>query len=353
MLAVTIAEGLSKCGIECTLCGLGNQGNLAGILADRGVTGISLSTPNGVSPGLMIRLATHFLRNRIDVVVTHHFRQLFHAVPAAFPTRTRLIHVEHDYHFYDKQPSLLPRLEFLLRFADAFVVVSDEIRDWFCKRLPHIAKKCIAIPNGVDTARFRKNTAKRVELRQRYSIGEDEAVIGTCARLEMIKNHAFLLDAFGEFHKNNPKSRLVIVGDGSLRPILEKQAYATGVADRVVFAGASTNPEDYLAAFDMYAITSYNEGLPLSVLEAMSSELPVVAVKVGSLVQVITDKTGILIERHDIDTFVKAFSKLAHDKQLAYTMGCNGRTLVLEKFSSESMINQYIELANKNCGVSM
>lgn len=351
MLAVTLTAGFLKNGIECTLCGLGNEGNLTSILAERGITGISFSTPLGISPRLMSRMAAHLWRDKTDVVLTHHFRQLFHTALGAVLTGTRIIHVEHDYHFYEKQPSLLPKLEFMLRFADAFVVVSDEIRDWFCKRLPRIADKCIAIPNGVDTKRFKKDPAKRANLRNRYSIDEDATVIGTCARLESIKNLGFLLDAFKGYRELNPGSWLVIVGDGSERQALEKQAHQHGITDRVIFTGASSNTEDYLALFDIYAITSLNEGLPLAVLEAMSSGLPVVGVNVGSLARVITDKTGILIDSHDVGSFIKSFANLSKDKLKADAIGRNGRDLVLEEFSSDTMISRYCKLIHRNCGV--
>jgi glycosyltransferase involved in cell wall biosynthesis len=144
-------------------------------------------------------------------------------------TRTRVIHVEHDYHFYEKQPHLLPRLGFLLRFAEAFVVVSDEIRDWFRSRLPEVANKCISIANGVDTARFRKDDTIRATLRRSHSIGEHDVVIGSCARLEPIKNLGFLLDCFAGYLGTVPDSWLVIVGDGSEQQALEKRSADLGI----------------------------------------------------------------------------------------------------------------------------
>jgi glycosyltransferase involved in cell wall biosynthesis len=292
----------------------------------------------------MAEIGTLFLREKADVAITHHFRQLIHTVPGAVLTRTRVIHLEHDYHFYVKQPHLLPKLKFLLRFVEAFVVVSDEIRDWFRNRLPDVADKCISIANGVDTARFRRNDTVRATLRCNHSIGEHDVVIGSCARLEPIKNLGFLLDCFAGYLRIVPDAWLVIVGDGSDRQALEKHSRDLGLADRVIFTGASYQVEEYLSMFDLYAITSHNEGLPLSVLEAMSSGLPVVAVDVGSLARVICLETGILVSKHDANEFIGAFKRLSDDRLLTKGIAGNARRLILENYSQDQMISHYVRL---------
>jgi glycosyltransferase involved in cell wall biosynthesis len=344
MIAANLAEGFMKDGMECLLCGLGDNGNLAPLLGEKKVPCTHLSRPFGFSPRLMAGIGTLFLREKADVAITHHFRQLIHTVPGAVLTRTRVIHLEHDYHFYEKQPHLLPRLGFLLRFAEAFVVVSDEIRDWFRSRLPEVADKCISIANGVDTARFRRDDTIRTTLRRSHSIGEHDVVIGSCARLEPIKNLGFLLDCFAGYLGSVPDAWLVIVGDGSERQALEKRSADLGIADRVLFTGTSYRVEEYLSLFDIYAITSHNEGLPLSVLEALSSGLPVVAVDVGSLGRVICPETGILVSKHDADEFIEAFKRLSDDRLLTKVISGNGRRLILKNYSQDQMISQYVRL---------
>lgn len=344
MIAANLAEGCMNGGMECLLCGLGDNGSLAPLLDEKKVPCTHLSTPFGFSPRLMAVIGALLMREKADVAITHHFRQLVHTVPGAVLTRTRVIHVEHDYHFYEKQPHLLPKLGFLLSFAEAFVVVSDEIRDWFRSHLPEVANKCISIANGVDTARFRRDDTIRATLRRSHSIGEHDVVIGSCARLEPIKNLGFLLECFAGYLGSVPDAWLVIVGDGSERQALEKRSADLGIAGRVIFTGASYRVEDYLSLFDIYAITSLNEGLPLSVLEAMSSGLPVVAVDVGSLAKVICPETGILVSKHDAGEFIEAFKRLSHDRLLAKVIAVYARRLILEKYSQDQMISYYVRL---------
>jgi glycosyltransferase involved in cell wall biosynthesis len=344
MIAANLAEGFMNSGMACLLCGLGDNGSLAPLLDEKKVPCTHLSTPLGFSPRLMAGIGALFLREKADVAITHHFRQLIHTIPGAVLTRTRVIHVEHDYHFYVKQPHLLPKLGFLLRFAEAFVVVSDEIRDWFRSRLPDVAGKCISIANGVDTARFRRDDTIRATLRRIHSIGEHDVVIGSCARLEPIKNLGFLLDCFAGYLKTVPDAWLVIVGDGSERQALEKRSADLGIADRVIFTGVRYHVEEYLSMFDIYAITSHNEGLPLSVLEAMSSGLPVVAVDVGSLARVICPETGILVSKHEEDEFIEAFKRLSDDRLSTRGIVWSGRRLILKNYSRDQMISQYVRL---------
>lgn len=344
MIAANLAEGFMKGGMECLLCGLGDNGNLSPILAEKNVPCTHLSTPFGLSPVLMARIGTLFLREKADVAITHHFRQLIHTIPGAVLTRTRVIHLEHDYHFYEKQPHLLSKLGFLLRFVEAFVVVSDEIRDWFRNRLPEVADKCISISNGVDTSRFRRNDSIRSFLRHSHSIGEHAVVIGSCARLDPIKNLGFLLDCFAGYLRIVPDAWLVIVGDGSDRQALEKHSDDLGLTNHVIFTGVRYNIEEYLSLFDIYAITSHNEGLPLSVLEAMSSGLPVVAVDVGSLARVICPETGIIVSKHAANEFIDAFKRLSDDRLLTKGIAENARRLILENYSQDQMISQYVRL---------
>jgi len=344
MIAANLAEGFMNAGMECTLCGLGNNGSLAPLLAEMKVPCAHFSTPCGFSPRLMAAIGAFSLREKADVAITHHFRQLIHTLPGAVLTRTRVIHVEHDYHFYEKQPRLLAQLGFLLRFVEAFVVVSAEIRDWFRSRLPAVAAKCIAIDNGVDTARFRRNGTIRAALRRSHSIGEHDVVIGSCARLEPIKNLGFLLDCFAGYLNIVPDAWLVIVGDGSERQALLKRSADLGIAGRVIFTGVRYQVEEYLSMFDIYALTSHNEGLPLSILEAMSSGLPVAAVDVGSLARVICPETGILVAKHEAAEFIEALKKLSDDRLLTKGIAANGRSLILEKYSREQMISRYLQL---------
>ena len=345
-LAATLAEQFALRGMGNHICGLGADGPLRDRLDAAGVPATHLVATAGIRPGAMLALARLVRRERADVILTHHFRQLVHAVPAACLLRKTLVHVEHDYHSYEARPDVIGRFGQLAPFVHRFVFVSENIREWFVERLPRLAPKCAAIPNGVDTDRFQRDLDARARVREWVGAAENDFVVGTCARLEPIKDLPLLLDGFarmGERMKGTGRTaRLVLVGDGSLRGELAERARALGIEDRCRFAGVVDDVHNWLSGMDAYAITSVDEGLPLSVMEAMSADLPVVAVNVGSLADVIDPEVGALLEGRSPDELAARLADLAAAPETARGLGRNGRTRIVKTHSVAVMVDDYL-----------
>jgi glycosyltransferase involved in cell wall biosynthesis len=140
-------------------------------------------------------------------------------------------------------------------------------------RLPR--KNLHYIPNGIDLARFAGATPATLP-------SGTGPVIGTIAALRPEKNIARLLHAFAQLRATSP-ARLVIVGDGPERPGLENLAATLGIGADTYFAGHTTQPESWLAAFDIFALSSDTEQMPISLLEAMAAGLPCVSTDVGDV----------------------------------------------------------------------
>lgn len=342
VLAENLAKGLSQKGWKCSFWTMSDEGPLRKRLMHSNITPVSFGCPVGASLVTFCKIALRLRRENVFTIVTHHFRQLFHAVPAALLTGTRLVHVEHDYHFYKDGSRYLLILRRLLRFVSVFVVVSEELVTEFTQGLGRNAS-CIAIPNGVDTERFQRRNKARMSMRARYGYDQDSLVIGTCCRLEPVKQLDLLLMGFAQYLKCNAKARLVIVGDGSLSAELKQLAHNLGIADQVVFAGVRSDIDEYLCMFDIFALTSANEGLPLAVLEAMSAELPIVSTDVGSLSAVVQSDTGILVQKHTPEAIADAFSSL-EDPATRKTLGETGRRRVLQHHSQKTMVDAYHEI---------
>lgn len=130
------------------------------------------------------------------------------------------------------------------------------------------------VPNGIDLRRFDYQPDKRYEVRKRLGIQGNEFVIGHIGRFTRPKNHIFLIQLFGHFVKQYPNARLLLVGDGDLWPIIQKECKNQQLSSKVIFTGAQSNPEDYYQAMDVFAFPSLWEGLPVSVVEAQASGLP-------------------------------------------------------------------------------
>ncbi|MBC16750.1 MAG: hypothetical protein CL942_06830 [Desulfovibrio sp.] len=341
-LVSTLVGAFRQRGIDNVVCGLGEDGPLRERLAGNECTAYNLDQRYGVRPDVMLRVGRIAMREQCNVIMTHHYRQLFHSLPAAVLLRKRLIHVEHDSHSYAAQPGLVNRLSKLAPFVQRFCFVSDEINQWFLRHMPAAADKFMVIPNGVDTERFAPDADRKRTVRQSLGIPEDAVVIGTCARLEPVKDLPLLLRSFALVSmKDGSECHLLIAGDGSLRDELKHLAVELGINDRCHFTGVVSDVPGILCAMDLYAITSANEGLPLSVLEAMSAALPVVSVNVGALEDVVSETTGILLEGRSDEECARAMQQLADDAPLRERLGSAAREFVLERYSLSAMVDAY------------
>jgi glycosyltransferase involved in cell wall biosynthesis len=166
------------------------------------------------------------------------------------------------------------------------------------------------------------------------------------ARLEdEAKAQSTALEAIAKMSTEPRRSVLVLAGDGSSRISLEARAKQLGIEDRVVFTGRHPAVEDLLYMADVAILPSRREGLPFALLEAMACGLPVIASKVGGVPELITDSvSGYLIEPAHADQLAQRLSLLYRDEKLRQSLGIAGRTIVKERFSLQSMVEQTVRV---------
>jgi glycosyltransferase involved in cell wall biosynthesis len=186
--------------------------------------------------------------------------------------------------------------------------------------------------------------------------------------LTEVKNHAFFLEAAARYKQlfgspatagdQESKLRFIIIGDGQLRASLEEQARRLGLADDVVFTGSRNDPESFYAALDAVALTSLNEGTPLTLIEAMANARPIIANMVGGVVDLLGDcdanaapetgfvvcAHGIGVRSHDAEAFARGLRVLREDQHLRREMGERGRGFVEQTFSKERLVTDVIAL---------
>jgi glycosyltransferase involved in cell wall biosynthesis len=296
---------------------------------------------DGLDPKLVLRLARWFRDNKVDLVHTHNRMALTYGAPAGRLARAKVVHTKHG-----KNPRGGKRLilgNAAGRLVHAFVAVSDETAAVARKRyeVPHDLLS--VIDNGIDLARFHPDEAARVRLRGELGIPADACVIGTVARIAPEKNHARLLRAAAPLL--GPKTRLVIAGDGPLLDAIRAQAVELGIAQHAHLLGVRRDVPALLNAFDIFAMSSETEGLPLVVLEAMASNLPVVSTNVGGIPNVVDEgRTGYLVDVSDEAALTARLAALVQDAALRRTVGARARDVTLTKFSAERMQREYLEL---------
>jgi len=169
--------------------------------------------------------------------------------------------------------------------------------------------------------------------------------VGMVARMNAhYKNHAGFLRIASVVHEQLPNVEFFLVGDGPLRPEIEKQAAALGIADRVLFLGDRRDIPAVLASLDLSVLTSDSESLSNVILEAMAARLPVVAYDVGGNRELIDKERGALIATGDEKEFAAAIIRLLSDANLREHLGSNARRFVEENFTLEHIRTQYEHL---------
>jgi sugar transferase (PEP-CTERM/EpsH1 system associated) len=237
---------------------------------------------------------------------------------------------------------LLRRL--MLPFYDCCYANSADMEAWNRKVIKVPAHKSRMLANGIDAERFRP--LEDGETRPDFGFGPGCTVIGTVGRVQDVKDHATLVDAFALLRARLPqqagKLRLAVVGDGPLLPALREKVRALGLEDQVWLPGARNDVPDILRGFDIYAISSIAEGTPGSVLEAMLTNLPAVGTRVGGVPEVIADGvTGQVVPPRDPEAMAAAFERYVLDPDHARAHGAAGRTRVLTHYSMPAMVAGY------------
>ena len=175
---------------------------------------------------------------------------------------------------------------------------------------------------------------------------DDDIAIGIVARLVPVKNHSMLLRAAAPLLKDGSvPAKVVIVGDGSERAALESLSAELGISGRVIFLGERRDTEKLLNAMDVYVLSSISEGMNLTLLEAMSAALPVVATDVGGNGELVENGiSGHLVNLGDIDAMTNRLREFALSPRLRREMGAAGRESIIRRFDERVMIGHYLKL---------
>jgi len=248
-------------------------------------------------------------------------------------------------------PDGVGRLNRLLTgITDAFIAVADSHGQFLREFEKFPAAKVRVIRNGVDCQRFRPNRLAKANLCRELQLPASVHLVGIVAALRPEKNHAMLVQASSRLRQSCPNARWIVVGDGPERDALERLADQLSVADRIHFLGTRHDTAEILASLDLFTLCSLNEASPVSILEALACQVPVVATDVGSVGEtVMAGKTGTLVASEDVDGYVTAVKALLDCPETRDRFGRAGRQLVLETGSLSSMVAGYQRLITEGC----
>jgi glycosyltransferase involved in cell wall biosynthesis len=295
----------------------------------------SLNKADGMSLQALRDLSAYIKAQQIEVVHTHN--PLVHHYGAAAARLTRIRSVVNTVHGINTLE--MPRWAAALygvscRLTDHVVCVCQAVRDAVCSRLPAFNRTSI-IYNGISLDDF-----LRGERRPR----DGKFVFGTAGRLVAVKDHQSLVHAFADVLRRHPECRLEILGGGELQSQLEALVGELNLQNEVRFHGFREEVSDFLSGLDAFVLPSLSEGLPLTLLEAMASGLPIVASAVGGIVEVVENADcGWLCPPGRPAALADVMVRAIGDADLV-SRGLRGRQSVIERYSLPVMVNQYERL---------
>jgi len=240
----------------------------------------------------------------------------------------------------------------LTPITDGFIACAKQHAEYQMEQEKFPPHKVFMIPNGIDTDKFVFSQESRDQWRSKYNINSDAPVVGIVAALRPEKNHDLFLEAAARVSRENEESRFVIAGDGPERERLEKLAVEKGIEDRVHFLGSTHDVAGVLSMVDMFALTSHNEASPVSIMEALSCERPVVATDVGSIDEsVLQGETGFLVPADDAEAMSSRWLEILTDTELRTKLGQQGRAHIVANSSLDSMTEGYMSLFRQSASL--
>jgi glycosyltransferase involved in cell wall biosynthesis len=236
----------------------------------------------------------------------------------------------------------LLRMRLRDRFIDRVICVSEANRNYFTSILGRDAGKFTMIPNGIDLALFDPSREDGATVRRFLGLPSGARVVGMVSRLDEVrKGGADFLAMAQALAPEMPDLHFLVVGDGALRPALERSVGSLGLDGRVMFLGARTDVSALLAAMDVFVMPSHWEGGPITVLEAMAMARPVVATDVGIVREVVTHgENGLVVPVAAPGVLTAAVRSLLESPETARTLGANARATALASFSRELMVDR-------------
>lgn len=321
---------------ESSFVSLESRGAVAAELESLGASVTELHKLPGVRPLVVAKLARHLISQKPAVVHTHNTAGLVYGALAARLARVpRVIHTRHGQRF-----GASPRQDWLFRVlarrVDRVVCVSEDSYRQTLKDGVDSAQ-VTTVHNGVDTDRFA------------YRGPVPAGPIMTVARLNHEKDLATLLNAMAILREQGVVTpagalRLHIVGEGPERGLLQAQVESLGLQNFVCFRGLRTDVAAELQTACMFVLPSLSEGVSLTLLEAMSTGLPVIATQVGGNSEVVTADCGLLIPPRDAGAMARAIRYLLEHPQLGLEFGRCGHTRARCQFDVRRMVGSYERL---------
>jgi glycosyltransferase involved in cell wall biosynthesis len=297
-----------------------------------------------------LRLARLIRRERPQILHTHTAKAgAVGRMAALLAGEARPPIVVHTFHghvlrgYFNPVETLGFRLleRWLARASTALIAVSPQVRDDLVRLGVAPADKFVVIRLGIELdQRVAVNGDLRAETRRKLGVPGDAFLVGWIGRMTAVKNTDEVIEALRRLRDRDVDAWLCMVGDGPDRDRLERLASRLGVVRRCLFPGYQEDVGRFYAAFDALVLPSVNEGTPVSAIESLAAERPVVATRVGGVPDVVADgEDGFLVEPGETGELADRIERLAREPELRERMGAAGRSRVVERYSVARLVD--------------
>jgi len=323
---------------------------------ERGVPMRVFDRQQGIDWKCSFRLALFFREHKVQIVHAHQYTPFFQSLLARLAyRRPSIVFTEHGRHFPDSRSSKRVAVNrTLLRADDRLIGVGESVRRALVDNEGLPEKRTETIYNGVPLENFQAVNGDfelRQQVRQKLGIYDGEFAIVQVARLNALKDHATAVRTLKRLRDEHVPAKLILVGDGEERAVLEQLVVDQAVESDVVFLGARSDIPQLLTAGDAFLLSSISEGIPLSLIEAMGAGIPIVSTDVGGIPEVIEHGvSGLLAPAGDVEILATHLKSLWQNPEQRSQLAENGCQRAVERFSLEEMHRQYINLYEQVLG---
>ena len=290
-----------------------------------------------------MRAIRDFVRTeQIDVIHSHGYREDIYAY--AMLDRHRIVATNHLWKRTTAKLKFYAWLDArVMRSFYALVAVSDPIYKEM-QQLGFSDPQLRLIENGISVDEFSSAHDTDDKLKEELGLVGGDFVFGMVGSLTKEKGHIYALQALAKVKEQGLQAKLMIVGDGPERAGLEAYACDLGLEDCVIFVGRRKDIPRILQIFSVFVMPSLMEGLPMALLEAMASGLPVVATAVGDIPKLVNSEVGVLVPPADDSALALAFSQMLSSAPLLHDMGLRSRCFIEREFSAQHMAGRYADI---------
>jgi len=339
---LNLAKGLKKRGIDCFVASAG--GGLYKYFQDSGIPIqlFNMRTKFEFSPKLLpviSRLAKFVSENKIDIIHAHtRVSQVIGQIVSSI-TKTHFVTTCHGFFKAGRiSRKLFPCL------GERIIAISSAVRNHLIWDFNVKEENISLIYNGINFEACSKILTDEEKIRLKTDLGINRnRIIGAIGRLSPVKGYKYLLTAFNELKKEFSDLKLLIIGEGFYGKKLKKLSSGFSLEKDIIFLESKIELWKYLSIMDIFAYPSVQEGLGLSLIEAMANGRPCVASSIGGITDVINHgENGLLVPPNDSHSLSESVRKLLSDKSLRIKLGSAAKDTVREKFSLDKMVEETV-----------